>query len=216
MVLQISIPAPLFDITGASLLLLSAMDIVLHIWLDWSKLKMRGSIREPRSEFSTPTWPMVAGSLSTLLSFSLVLILIFSFISGAGIEFLSMFLIYVFVQNEILWIVGYVMTSLGIVLHAWSRQVRQEMATSWAMTNEHRLVTSGPYSSVRHPSYCAYIMCFLGLFLLVPSLLTLLLIPGVWGYYLIAQREEEMLLDHFGEEYEKYRQHTGMFLPRIR
>jgi protein-S-isoprenylcysteine O-methyltransferase Ste14 len=216
MVLQIDIPALLFDITSASLLLLSAANILLHIWLDWSKIKKGGSIREAQSEFSTPTGPLIAGSLSTLLSFSLVAILIFSFVSGAGIEFLRTFLLYVFFQNELLWIAGFLLTSLGIILHAWSRLARQEMATSWAMTNQHKLVTNGPYSSIRHPSYSAYMMCFLGLFLLVPSPVTLLLIPGIWGYYLIAQTEETMLLKHFGEEYEEYREHTGMFIPRIR
>lgn len=215
-ILQIDIPVSLFDMTGASLLLLSAIDILLHIWLDWSKLKMQGSIREREPEFSTPTGAMIAASISTLLSFSLVLIIIYSWGSGSGLGFLSTFLIYVFLQSEVLWTIGYILTSLGIVLHIWSRYTRQEMATSWAMDKEHRLVTSGPYSFIRHPSYSAYIVCFIGLFLLIPSLVTALLIPGIWGYYLIAKREEEMLLAHFGDEYVKYRQRTGMFIPRIR
>jgi protein-S-isoprenylcysteine O-methyltransferase Ste14 len=54
-----------------------------------------------------------------------------------------------------------------------------------------------------------------GLFLLVPSVATTILLFGIPAYYSIAKREEEMLLEQFGEEYREYMKKTGRMAPRI-
>jgi protein-S-isoprenylcysteine O-methyltransferase Ste14 len=82
-------------------------------------------------------------------------------------------------------------------------------------TNQH-LVTKGPYALVRHPMYAAYFVLFVGAFLLSGSWLM-----GSSGLAVIVllmtlrrRREEELLSLRFGEEYERYRRATGMFIPR--
>ncbi len=83
--------------------------------------------------------------------------------------------------------------------------------------DEHTLVTSGPYRWVRHPMYTVLYMNLLAAFLLTENLL-------IGGVFLLSltlivasrvQREEQTMLEKFGEQYRDYMQQTGRFLPRL-
>ncbi len=82
----------------------------------------------------------------------------------------------------------------------------------------HELVTRGPYSAMRHPTYTAFILLAFGvatIFLSYP-LLGLALLTVVFAYS--QARGEERLLasqEGFGEVYRDYMEETGRFLPRI-
>jgi len=43
----------------------------------------------------------------------------------------------------------------------------------------------------------------------------LLCLPGILGYHLVVNDEEKLLLQHFGEEYQRYKDRTGRFFPKI-
>jgi protein-S-isoprenylcysteine O-methyltransferase Ste14 len=78
------------------------------------------------------------------------------------------------------------------------------------------LVQSGPYATVRHPIYTAYLMSYLGGGLLASSLV-LTLIPGPFFALMIALRlgeEEAAMIEQFGPRYLEYMSRTGRFLPR--
>jgi protein-S-isoprenylcysteine O-methyltransferase Ste14 len=83
------------------------------------------------------------------------------------------------------------------------------------MSDAHTLVTHGPYSRIRHPSYLSYMLTMLGLFLALPSIYTIVILIGIPGYYLLSICEEKLLISHFGKEYESYMRRTGRFLPYI-
>jgi protein-S-isoprenylcysteine O-methyltransferase Ste14 len=78
-----------------------------------------------------------------------------------------------------------------------------------------RLVTTGIYSRVRHPQYTGFLLITLGM-LSEWATLPLLVMWSVLAviYYRLARREESDMEAEFGEEYLRYRQVTGMFLPR--
>jgi protein-S-isoprenylcysteine O-methyltransferase Ste14 len=85
------------------------------------------------------------------------------------------------------------------------------------MKENHTIVTSGPYSKVRHPMYTVLLifstaMSIISANLLMISLSILIIIP----FPFIARHEEQMLLDGLGEEYRKYMERTGRFFPRLR
>jgi len=113
-------------------------------------------------------------------------------------------------------IVGLVLTGTGYFLFNWSVVARAEYVVSWAMTEDHRLVTWGPYRYVRHPSYLGYFLMFLGLFSLWPYWLTLLPVIAVPGYIRIAFQEERLLLRRFGCQFLEYQKRTGQFIPKLR
>ncbi len=79
----------------------------------------------------------------------------------------------------------------------------------------HRLVTSGPYRFVRHPSYTGLLLFFTGLGIALGDWLSaviMVVVPALGVLYRIRV-EEEALLDAFGQEYRAYRSRVGSLLP---
>jgi protein-S-isoprenylcysteine O-methyltransferase Ste14 len=78
-----------------------------------------------------------------------------------------------------------------------------------------RLVTSGPYSLVRHPLYSGWIvMIFPGIALLAgswPLLLTPLV--GYTMFKLLIHREDEYLKQRYGRSYLDYRALVNELIP---
>lgn len=80
---------------------------------------------------------------------------------------------------------------------------------------EDRLATDGLYSLVRHPQYTGL---FIGLFgegvIHWPTIFSVGLFPViVIAYVLLAKREEQKVIDEFGEEYLEYKRNVPAFLP---
>lgn len=111
-------------------------------------------------------------------------------------------------------IAGLLMTVLGYTLFLWSVLARGRYATSWDMPENHKLVTWGPYSYVRHPSYLAYTILFSGLFLTTLNLIATIPFIAIPGYLRIADKEEKMLTATFGKAYVEYQHATGKFIPK--
>ncbi len=107
---------------------------------------------------------------------------------------------------------------LSIPFLLWVHYVLDE---EWSITlkfqTDHKLVTSGPYSRIRHPMYTALIVYELSWVLVSASLLFLV-------YYVLTillmmvriPKEEQMMLKKFGEEYRRYMKRTGRLLPYSR
>lgn len=203
-----------FVVAGILIGSLALTDVFMHIRLDMKKAGARNNLRtkEPSIRITSPI--MLSVSFATILAFLFVLILSFGWLFELGdIAFKMAYPI--FDPPTFIWGTGLVILAFGIMLHAWSRIVRQEMASSWAMSEGHQLITTGPYSRIRHPSYTSYFLCFIGILLALPTILALFLLVGIPGYYLVAKTEEKLLLSHFGDEYQEYIASTGRFLPKL-
>lgn len=99
---------------------------------------------------------------------------------------------------------------LGVFIQGWRELHRAH--------HENRLAMDGMYGLVRHPQYTGL---FIGLFgegiVHWPTLFSVAVFPLiVLAYVLLARREEERMLGHFGELYVAYRRRTPMFVPRLR
>lgn len=205
-----------FSIAGPIVGVFAFIDVFLHLYLDLKKARTRpGAVfREPH--FQLPQVALAAITFSTLLSFLLVLLIPVAWLFRVGESLVSFFFPFYYDIPTIVWGTGLIMLLLGIILHSWARYERQDMATSWEMPEDQKLIMSGPYSRVRHPSYTSYYICFIGLFLMIPSVVTCLLFAGIWGYYSVSKAEENSLLDHFGGAYREYMKRTGRFFPKFR
>jgi protein-S-isoprenylcysteine O-methyltransferase Ste14 len=113
-------------------------------------------------------------------------------------------------------ILGLSLTSAGYFLFIWSVVVRGRYAVSWEMPENQKLVTSGPYRYVRHPSYLGYFLMFSGFFFLWSNLFTLFPLVAIPGYFRVTFEEERLLVRRFGDEYLEYQKKTGRFIPRFR
>jgi protein-S-isoprenylcysteine O-methyltransferase Ste14 len=79
----------------------------------------------------------------------------------------------------------------------------------------HRLETRGLYARIRHPGYLGAFLASLGAALAFGSALGLAPVAALAILLAArARREEEMLAEHFGEEWRRYRTRSGAFWPR--
>ena len=113
--------------------------------------------------------------------------------------------------------VGAAGTVTGLALMTWMfRSLGKNITDTVVTRREHSLVTSGPYRWIRHPLYSFGAFTYLNLSLLMASWFIALLI--MLAFVLLALRthkEEEQLLERFGESYREYMRQTGRFLPRL-
>jgi len=78
------------------------------------------------------------------------------------------------------------------------------------------LATSGPYSIVRHPQYCGFILIMIGFLFMWPTLLTLAMFPMlVFVYIRLAKKEENLVRDEYGSIYDDYARDIPAFIPRF-
>lgn len=78
-----------------------------------------------------------------------------------------------------------------------------------------KIITSDPYSVVRHPQYFGAILVQIGMSFLFSAWYSLLFIPVYIFYnYLFAWKEEKELVREFGGEYKSYQKKIPMFIPR--
>lgn len=106
-------------------------------------------------------------------------------------------------------LVGYTFVFAGISMLAegW-REV-------YIATKEERLATDKLYGVVRHPQYTGIFLAIFGQLIHWPTIPTLVLFPViVWAYYRLSKKEEQQMMQKFGEAYESYRQRAPMFFPR--
>jgi protein-S-isoprenylcysteine O-methyltransferase Ste14 len=86
------------------------------------------------------------------------------------------------------------------------------------LADKHALVTDGPYSRVRHPLYASLVLWAAAQPLLLSNV-----IAGWSGAVAVAliwlirvPREERLMLERFGAEYEQYMARTGRLIPKGR
>jgi protein-S-isoprenylcysteine O-methyltransferase Ste14 len=120
-------------------------------------------------------------------------------------------------DGEALRWLGVVLFAAGGALRLWPVFVLgYRFSGLVAIQPGHRLVTSGVYGVIRHPSYLGLLLNSLGWALAFRSgvgvLLTALLIPPL---AVRIRAEERLLWTQFGEEYDVYRRRTSRLIPGL-
>ncbi len=121
------------------------------------------------------------------------------------------------IRPPLAWL-GLLLMVVGIVLRAVAIFTLRKFFTSdVAIRADHRLVTTGPYRYVRHPSYAASLLSFLGFGLGLGTLPSLLLatLPVALVFARRVQVEEKVLEEAFGETWRAYAARTSRFIPGI-
>ena len=78
-----------------------------------------------------------------------------------------------------------------------------------------RLVTTGPYALARHPIYASYVLIYVGMFLMRPSL-QFLAVLALWSWLALrSMRAEEAVLQAAFPEYGAYKLRVGALGPRV-
>ncbi len=96
-----------------------------------------------------------------------------------------------------------------------------DLGRNWRVTTElrekHTLATGGVFRYVRHPMYSAHLLWGIAQVLLIHNWIAGLasLVIFFPFYILRVRREEQKMLEQFGEEYRTYMSHTGRIFPRL-
>ena len=113
---------------------------------------------------------------------------------------------------------GVVCLAVGLWLFARSHA---DLGTNWSITLEvrekHQLVTEGIYRHVRHPMYLALLVYGVGQALAVPNWIAGPSYAAAMAllFALRFGREERMMLDEFGSDYEAYMRRTKRLVPGL-
>lgn len=113
---------------------------------------------------------------------------------------------------------GFALGLASLGLWTWTQvALGKEWSPQLQLRDEHHLVTTGPYTRVRHPLYTAMIGYGIGLALVTANWVFIVLaVVMIAGSVARLPREEQMMIERFGEEYTAYMQGTGRFFPKLR
>ncbi len=113
---------------------------------------------------------------------------------------------------------GVALGILSLGLYAWSRRtLGKEWSSCLRMREAHHLVTTGPYAWIRHPIYLTMMIFVTAIALIAANwFLMAFLVISIVDLALRIPREEQMMIEVFGDEYQAYMQRTGRLLPKYR
>ena len=117
-----------------------------------------------------------------------------------------------------LFAVGLSLIALGSLLRRYCfRTLGQYFTGDVRARSDQPVIRAGPYRLVRHPSYTAGMMMFIGIGLALGSWLSfaLLTIATIATYSYRVAVEERALLDAIGEPYDAYMKERKRFIPYI-
>jgi len=99
--------------------------------------------------------------------------------------------------------------------------IHKELGKNWSpiliISKDQQLITTGPYSKIRHPMYLSIFLHLISMWLVTDNWLAgiLGLISFSISYLLRINDEEELMIKAFGEEYRSYMNRTGRLFPKL-
>jgi protein-S-isoprenylcysteine O-methyltransferase len=105
---------------------------------------------------------------------------------------------------------------LGLGLRIWAVvTLGRYYSRTLLVARDQKLVTWGPYSSIRHPGYLGSVLLWSGFAVLSSNLAIMILFPVMFVaiYLYRISVEERMLGQELGDDYARYRQRTRRILP---
>ena len=121
-------------------------------------------------------------------------------------------------SNLFLTILGILMIVIGLFIRITAINTLGKFFTATARTtNEHLLITSGPFSIMRHPSYAGAILVITGVPVLLNNLITFFstILLLFFAYDFRIKSEEKVLISTFGEKYLQYSLKVKKIVPHL-
>lgn len=112
---------------------------------------------------------------------------------------------------------GFALGIFSVIFWTWTQI---HLDTQWSaqlqFQRSHHLVTTGPYAGIRHPLYLAMMGWGVAVALLTANWI-FVAVSGlaIAGVLRRVPKEEQVLIEAFGDEYRAYMQRTGGFFPKI-
>ena len=116
------------------------------------------------------------------------------------------------------YIFGFVLFLGGLILRWYSiGYLGRYFTIDVSISAEHKLIDSGPYHYIRHPSYLGALLAFVGLGFCFGNWLSLLFftLPIIGAFLWRIRIEERALAEALSEDYRVYAQRTKRLIPWI-
>lgn len=115
-------------------------------------------------------------------------------------------------------LVGLIVLYLGMALFLWAAVHLKDAIGGLVAPRLDRIVTTGPYRYVRHPTYVAILIALCGAAFVTRSAAGLVLAVVLFAPAAIrrARAEERALAAAFPDMWSRYASRTGFLLPRLR
>ena len=112
---------------------------------------------------------------------------------------------------------GFAIGLVSVIFWTWTQFA---LDTQWSaqlqLTTGHHLITKGPYGRMRHPLYTGMFGWSVALSLLTANCIFVTVCAlSILGLIWRVPKEEQMMIEAFGDEYKAYMQHTGRFFPKL-
>jgi protein-S-isoprenylcysteine O-methyltransferase Ste14 len=103
-----------------------------------------------------------------------------------------------------------------IILYLSHAHLGKNWSALLGIQKEHKLITTGIYKYIRHPMYAAHLLWAVAQIMILNNWIAgfsffIVMVPH---YLLRVGKEEQMMIDQFGEEYRVYMKTTGRILPK--
>ncbi len=97
------------------------------------------------------------------------------------------------------------------------RLSRHHTTITREIKDSHALITNGIYKTIRHPMYSSFALWSIAQCLLLQNYIAgfSTLVINIIMYFIRIPKEEQMMIDQFGEEYREYMKQTGRLFPKI-
>ena len=122
------------------------------------------------------------------------------------------------IHSGLLQVLGLAMMVAGIALRFTAiAQLGRFHSPNVAIQADHRLIETGLYRFVRHPSYLGALIAFLGFSVALGNWLSVLTMAAIipWLYLYRIREEDAVLLAAFGDEYRDYCRRTKRLIPGL-
>lgn len=137
----------------------------------------------------------------------------------------SSFLLVLFSSDDILYIkpfqffISFTLSLVSLFIFWWSAITikNYHFDVIFSENSPEQIVLHGPYRWIRHPFYCSYILCYLGIIILNRnSLISFVSFSLIFYYFIEAKKEERKILNGSQREvYLSYQKKSYRFLPFI-
>ena len=143
--------------------------------------------------------------------FAVMIFLVMYFLGATWID------VFMFTLPAWLRWVGFCIGVINVAFWTWTQVM---LDTQWSaqlqLTKGHHLITTGPYARIRHPLYAGMFGWCVALSLLTANwIFVAVCVLFILGLLWRIPKEEQMMIEAFGDQYKAYMQRTGRLFPKL-